>query len=62
MNLLITLLILVLVAGLLWYLFTSVVPLPAPFLKIAQVLLVLIVVLYLLGALFGGVSLPMVRL
>jgi hypothetical protein len=62
MNLLITLLILVLVAGLLWYLFTTVVPLPAPFLKIAQVLLVLIVVLYLLGALFGGVSLPMVRL
>jgi hypothetical protein len=62
MNLLITLLILVIVAGLLWYLFTSVVPLPAPFLKIAQVLLVLIVVLYLLGALFGGVSLPMVRL
>ncbi len=35
LSLLITLLILVLVFGLIWWLFTSVIPLPEPFAKVA---------------------------
>jgi len=58
---LVTLLILVLVAGVLWWVFTSLVPLPEPFLKIAKVILVLILLLMLLAIFFGGYHLPLLR-
>lgn len=61
-NLLVTLLVLVLVFGVVWWLFTSVIPLPAPFAKVAQVIIAVIFVLVLLGMVFGGVDLPAVRL
>ena len=57
LNLLVVLLILALVFGLvLWCI--SMLPLPAPFGRIAQVVVVLILIVVLLGVVFGGVSLP----
>jgi len=61
-NLLVTLLILVLVGGLIWWIFTSIVVLPEPFNKIAQALIAVIFIVLLLGILFGGVDLPVMRL
>lgn len=60
-NQLFMLLVLVLVFGLIWWLVTSVIPLPAPFAKVAQVLIVVIFILVLLGAVFGGIDLPTLR-
>jgi hypothetical protein len=61
-NLLVTLLVLVLVFGLIWWLFTSIVTLPAPFAKVAQVLIAVIFIVLLLGIVFGGVDVPVMRL
>lgn len=61
-NLLITLLVLVLIFGIIWWIFTSLIPLPAPFAKVAQVIIALIFVLLLLGIFFGGVDLPVLRI
>lgn len=61
-NLLVTLLVLILIFGLIWWVFTSIIPLPAPFAQVAQVVIVLIFVLLLLGIFFGGVNLPVLRL
>ncbi len=62
LNLLITLFVFVLVFGLLWWLVTKVITLPEPFSKVAQVLIVLIFIVLLLGILFGGVDLPVLRM
>ncbi len=51
-----------LVFGLLWWLVTKVITLPEPFSKVAQVLIVLIFIVLLLGILFGGVDLPVLRM
>jgi hypothetical protein len=58
---LITFLILVLVAGVLWWVFTTLVPLPAPFNKVAYVVIVLILLLMFIGIFFGGYHLPLLR-
>lgn len=60
-NLLVSLLILAIVAGLLWWAITML-PLPAPFAQIVRVVFVLIIVLVLLGVLFGNVQVPVLRL
>jgi hypothetical protein len=61
MSTLIALLILVLIAGLLWWAITQI-PLPAPIAQIVQVVFVIIIALMLVGMLFGGVPLPTLRL
>lgn len=58
---LITLLLLILILGLIWWAVTSIVPIPQPFMKVAQVILVLIVVLLIIGIFFGGYSLPLLK-
>jgi hypothetical protein len=60
-EMLVTLLILVLVFGILWYVFTALVPLPPPFGMVARAIIALIFVLVLIGILFGGIDLPMAR-
>jgi hypothetical protein len=62
---LISLLITVVVLGLIFYLAhwaLSRIPLPEPFGVVANVILVLIVVIVLLGLLFGSISVPVLRL
>lgn len=61
MGTLIGLLILVLVAGLLWWALTRI-PLPAPLGMVVQVVFILLFALVLLGMLFGSVPLPALRL
>lgn len=58
---LITLLVLVLILGLFWWVFTTIVPLPAPFDKVAQVIIALIFVLVLLSIFFGGYHFAVLR-
>lgn len=58
---LVVVLILGLVFALLYWLIGQF-PLPAPFAMVAKAVLALIAVLILLGMLFGGVSVPVVRL
>ena len=59
-QLLVTLLVLCLIFGLLWWLFTSIIPLPAPFNTVAQVLIVVIFIVVLLSMMFGGIGVPVV--
>jgi hypothetical protein len=59
-NLLVTLIVLMIVAGLVWWLI-GMLPLPQPFMQVAQVALILICVLVLLGMVFGLVEVPMIR-
>ena len=61
LNLLVTLLILVLVFGLVWWV-VSLIPLPAPFATVAQALVAVIFIIILLGVAFGGVSMPALRM
>lgn len=58
LELLITILILVIVFGLFFWLI-QMLPLPAPWGQAAQVLAVLICIALLLGVVFGGVSMPL---
>lgn len=60
MDLLISLLVLCLVGGLIYYLIT-ILPLPAPFKTVAFCILVLIAILYLVGYLPGGPHLLVTR-
>jgi hypothetical protein len=60
-GLLVTVIILGLVFYVLYWLLGRI-PLPAPFAVIAQVILGLIVVVVLLGLLFGGISIPVLRI
>ena len=59
-NLLVSLLILAVVAGIAYWLL-GMLPLPAPFRQIVQVIVILICLLVLLGVLFGGVQVPHLR-
>jgi hypothetical protein len=56
-SLLITIIIMGLVFYLLWWLLARI-NLPAPFNKVAQVIIALVAVVFLLSVLFGGISLP----
>lgn len=58
---LVNLLVLVLIFGLIWWIFTSLVPIPAPFMRVAQVIVAVIFVLLLLGIFFGGYHVPILR-
>lgn len=60
LSLLVTLLVLVLVFGVIWWLI-GFLGLPAPFGKVAQVLIALIFIVILLGVAFGGISVPVLR-
>lgn len=61
-GLLVTVIILGLVFYVLYWLLGVISPkLPAPFGVVAQVILALIVVVVLLGLLFGGISIPVLR-
>jgi len=59
-NLLISIVILCVVGGLLYWL-VSLLPLPEPFPAIIRVCVVLIMILLLLGVVFGGVDIPRIR-
>ncbi len=59
---LIQLLFIALILGVIWWLFTSVITLPEPFGKVAQVIIILIFVLAIIGILFGGFNFPGVHL
>jgi hypothetical protein len=59
-NLLITIIIFAIVAGLLYWL-VGMLPLPEPFRTIIKVCAVLICILLVLGMFFGGVSVPHFR-
>jgi VIT1/CCC1 family predicted Fe2+/Mn2+ transporter len=56
-SLLITIIIMGLVFYLLWWLLARI-NLPPPFNKVAQVIVALVAVVFLLSVLFGGISLP----
>jgi hypothetical protein len=60
-GLLVTILILGLVFGLLYWLIGQF-PLPPPFAMAAKAIMALIIVILILGMLFGGVNLPTLRL
>ena len=60
-NLLITIIVFCIVAGLLWFLVTML-PLPEPFPTVIRVCVVLILIFMVLGVLFGGVSVPHIHL
>lgn len=61
MGTLIALLILVLVAGLIWWALTMI-PLPAPLHMVVQVVFVVIFAILLLGMLFGQFPIPALRI
>ena len=57
-NLLVTLLFLIIILGVIYWILT-IIPLPAPFMKIAQIVMAVIVLLFLIGIFTGSV--PTVR-
>lgn len=61
LSLLLSILILALCAGLFFWAI-SLLPLPAPFAQVVQVVAILIFIVILLGMLFGGINLPRLRL
>ena len=60
-NLLVTVLILALIFSLVWWVLGQM-PMPEPFRMVVNVILGIICVLVLLGLLFGGISVPTLRL
>jgi hypothetical protein len=60
-NLLVTLIIIALVFGLVWWVLAQM-PIPEPFRMVINALIGLIAVVFLLGLLFGGVSVPVFRI
>ena len=56
-SLLVFILILALIFGVVWYVI-SLIPLPPPFGRVAQIVVGLIFILVLIGAVFGGVAVP----
>lgn len=60
-SLLISILILAIIFGLIWWVVTLI-PLPAPFAKVAQAAVALIFLIVLLSIAFGGVSMPLANL
>lgn len=61
LGILITLVILCLILGLIWWA-CDMLPIPAPLKMIIHVAIVLVAVIYLIGLLTGGVSLPRLAL
>ena len=62
LNALVTLLVLILIFGVVWWIFTSLVPIPAQFQQMAKIVIALIFLLILIGVFFGGIDLPHFRL
>lgn len=60
-NLLVSVIVLCLVFGLLYWL-VGTLPIPDPFASIMRVAVILICILIVIGVAFGGISLPMMRL
>jgi len=60
-NLFITVLVLALVFGLVWWILGQI-PIPEPFRMVVNVIIGIIAVLVLLGLVFGGVNLPLIRI
>jgi len=60
-NLLITILILSLVFGLIWWVLGQM-PIPEPFRMVVNAIIGLIAVLVLLGIVFGGINVPILRI
>lgn len=60
-NLIVTIIVIALVFGLVWWVLSQM-PLPEPFRMVVNVLIGLLAVVILLGLLFGGVSVPLIRL
>jgi len=58
---LVTLLVFILILGVLWWVLTSFVPIPAPFMRVAQAILALIVILMLVSIFFGGYHFQIMR-
>jgi hypothetical protein len=58
-NLLILLIVFCIVAGLIYYLLTLL-PLPQPFKNVIMIAFILILILVLLGFVFGGINVPIV--
>jgi hypothetical protein len=61
MDLLVTLLIFLIIAGVVWYI-AGLLPIPQPIKNIALAILGLIFILWLLGILFGAASFPRLNL
>jgi heme A synthase len=61
LSILVTLLILALVCGVIYWIITML-PVPAPFKNVAIVILLLIFVIYLLGLLFGYAGVPRLQM
>lgn len=59
-DLLVSLIILLIVGGLVWYLVTLL-PLPAPVKQVINICAILILILLILGVFFGGVDMPHVH-
>lgn len=59
-ELLVTVIIFAIVAGLLYWLVLQL-PIPEPFLTVVKIAVVLICILLLLGIVFGGIDIPRVR-
>lgn len=57
LSTLISLLFLIIILGLIWWV-VKLLPLPEPFGKLADVIVALILVVVLIGVLFGGIRLP----
>lgn len=60
-NQLFTLLLFVFMLGLIWWVMTSIIPIPEPFLKMAQVLLVVILLFLIISIFWGGVAVPLIK-
>ena len=60
-SLLLTLLVLCIVGGLIFYL-VGMLPIPAPFGQAVKVIVILIFILILLGVVFGGIDVPRLRM
>lgn len=60
-ELLFTIIVFCIVAGLLFWLVTML-PLPEPFPAVIRVCVVVMLILILLGAVFGGINIPRIRL
>ena len=60
-NALVTILVLALLFGVVWWIVTALLPLPEPFARVAQGVIALIFLLLIIGVFFGGVELPRFR-
>lgn len=59
-NLLVSLIVLCIIFGLIYWLFTML-PIPEPFVSVIRVCVILVFILLLLGIMFGGIYMPHMR-